>query len=414
MTREERSWILYDVANSAFILIMVTAVMPIFFKEIAAEGLTGAQSTSIWGYAISSAALITALAAPFLGALADYKGNKLRFFTAFLITGVAATLTLTAVNAGEWVLCFFIFIAAKISWSGANIFYDSFITDVTPPERTDRVSSFGYAWGYIGSTIPFIAVIIILMSAEEGAPAPFHYRIGFIITAVWWLLLSIPMLKNVRQKHFIPESEFPLKDSVGRIISGLKNAGEFKNAYLFLLAYFFYIDGVDTIISMAGAYGIDSGLSTTTLISAILAIQILAFPFAIIYGRLAEKFSAKKMIMAGIAVYTFITLIAFFLPDIKSYNGKVYVFWFLSFLVATSMGGIQALSRSFYSRLIPAERSAEFFGLYNIFGKFAAILGPFMMGVATQLTGNSRYGIICVIILFFAGGFILHRVKAGS
>ncbi|HPJ36388.1 MAG TPA: MFS transporter [Spirochaetota bacterium] len=414
MTNEERSWILYDVANSAFILIMVTAVMPIFFKEIAAGGLTGAESTSIWGYAVSTAALVTALAAPFLGAMADYKGKKLRLFTIFLITGITATIALTAVNAGDWVLCFFIFIVAKIAWAGANIFYDSFITDVTTPERTDRISSHGYAWGYIGSTIPFIAVIIILMSAPGGKPGLIHYRTGFIITAVWWILLSIPMIKNVRQKHFIPESESPLSDSIKRLVSGLKNAGSHKNAYLFLLAYFFYIDGVDTIISMAGAYGIDSGLSTVTLISAILAIQILAFPFAIIYGKLAEKFSAKKMVMAGIAVYTVITFIAFFLPEIKSYQGKVYVFWFLSFLVATSMGGIQALSRSLYSRLIPAERSAEFFGLYNIFGKFAAILGPFMMGLATQLTGNSRYGIICVLVLFFIGGAILHKTDTDA
>lgn len=414
MTREERSWILYDVANSAFVLVMVTAVMPIFFKEIAAQGLTGAQSTSLWGYAVSAAALITALAAPLLGALADYRGNKLRFFTAFLIAGVASTLALTAVNTGEWLLCFFLFIVAKISWSGSLIFYDSFITDVTTPERTDRISSLGYAWGYIGSTIPFIAVIIILMSAEEGSPAPFHYRIGFIITAIWWLIFSIPMLKNVRQTHYLPDSGSMIKESVKRIISGFRNAGEHKNAYLFLIAYFFYIDGVDTIITMAGAYGIDSGLSTVTLISAILAIQILAFPFAVIYGKLAERFSAKKMIMAGIAVYTVITFMAFFLPAIKSYEQKVYVFWFLSFLVATSMGGIQALSRSMFSRLIPAERSAEFFGLYNIFGKFATILGPFMMGLATQFTGNSRYGIICVLLLFLAGGLILQRVKAES
>ncbi len=414
MTKEEKSWILYDVANSAFVLIMVTAVMPIFFKEIASQGLTGAQSTSIWGYAISAAAFITAMAAPLLGAMADYKGRKFRFFTAFLITGVAATLALTAVNYGEWVLCFIIFLFAKVSWATANIFYDSFLTDITPPERTDRVSSYGYAWGYIGSTVPFIAIIIILMSAEEGTPGLFHYRAGFIITAVWWLFFSIPMIKNIRQKHYIPETESPVRESIRRLISGIRNAGEHKNAYLFLLAYFFYIDGVDTIISMAAAYGIDSGLSTVTLISAILAIQILAFPFAIIYGRLAESFNAKKMIITGIGVYTIITLIAFFLPGIKSYDGKIYVFWFLSFLVATSMGGIQALSRSFYSRLIPAERSAEFFGLYNIFGKFAAILGPLMMGLATQLTGNSRYGILCVLLLFFAGGGILHRVKAES
>lgn len=411
MTREERSWILYDVANSAFILIMVTAVMPIFFKEVAAWNLTGAQSTSIWGYAISSAALIVALAAPLLGAMADYKGKKLRFFTVFLITGVIATAALTAVSPGHWILCILVFIVAKISWSGTNIFYDSFITDVTTPERTDRISTAGYAWGYIGSTIPFIAVIIILMSAPDGKPAPVHYRIGFVITAAWWLILSIPMLRNVRQQHFIPESETPLRDSLSRVISGFRNTGEFRNAYIFLLAYFFYIDGVDTIISMAGAYGIDSGLSTVTLISAILVIQFLAFPFSILYGRLAERFSAKGMIMAGIAVYVFITFIAFYLPEISSLENRTYVFWLLSVLVATSMGGIQALSRSMFSRLIPADRSAEFFGLYNIFGKFATILGPFMMGLATQLTGNSRYGILCVLLLFLAGGIILKTVQ---
>jgi UMF1 family MFS transporter len=412
MKKEELSWILYDVANSAFVLIIVTMIMPIFFKEYAAAGLTGPESTALWGYANGAAALIIALASPIMGTIADYEGNKMKMFLPFFITGIISTLLLTTVGKGGWVSCLVIFIAAKIAWSGTLVFYDAFLVDVADEKNMDKVSSRGYGWGYIGSAIPFVIVILLILSAKDTPDQYKYFKIGFAVTALWWLLFSIPMIKNVKQKYFIPSSGSPVKESFKRMISGIREIRKFRQIYLFLIAYFFYIDGVDTIISMAVAYGIDAGLGTSLLIGAILMIQILAFPFSILYGKLSEIFSAGIMIQAGIAVYVFITLISFFLPVIKSAQGKTIVFCFLSFMVATSMGGIQALSRSYFGKMIPPERSAEFFGLYNIFGKFAAIMGPFMMGIATDLSGSSRYGILCVVILFGAGWVLFRKAES--
>ena len=410
MTGEEKSWILYDVANSAFVLIMVTAVMPVFFKSIAASGMAQSASTAIWGYSVSLAALITAILAPFIGSYADFRGRKKKLFSFFLFSGAASTLLLSLTGRGEWVYCCALFIIAKISWASANIFYDSFLTDVTSTQRMDRVSSYGFALGYIGSVIPFIAVIAIILKSGES-PTINSYHISFVITALWWLFLALPMLKNVRQVHYVEPGNAPLRESITKLASTLRNIKTHRNVFIFLAAYFFYIDGVDTIISMAAAYGIDSGMGTASLILAILMIQVLAFPFALLYGKLAEKFSGKNLITAGITVYMMITALAFFLPDFRSSELKNIMFWTLSFMVATSMGGIQALSRSYFGKIIPAEKSAEFFGLYNIFGKFAAIIGPFLMGLATAITGSSRYGVLCILLLFIAGLFILRKTE---
>lgn len=406
MSKEEKSWILYDVANSAFVLIMVTAVMPVFFKEIAAAGMDRADSTSIWGFSVSAAALLTAVLSPFMGSYADFRGRKMKLFGFFLFTGICGTFLLALTGSGQWIYCCAVFIAAKMSWGSTNIFYDSFLTDVTGPERMDSISSRGYAWGYIGSVVPFIAVIVILLASGK-TPSAAAYRVSFVITGLWWLIFSIPMLLNVRQVHYIEPGPNPLRESMKKLAATLRNVRRHKNAFIFLLAYFFYIDGVDTIISMSAAYGIDSGMGTTSLILALLMIQVLAFPFALLYGRLAEKFSARRLITAGIIVYMVITGTAYFLPDMNTAMSRNTMFWLLSFMVATSMGGIQALSRSYFGRIIPAEKSAEFFGLYNIFGKFAAIIGPFLMGLATAITGNSRYGVLCIFILFIAGMIIL-------
>ncbi len=406
MTKEEKSWILYDVANSAFVLVMVTAVMPVFFKEVAAAGMENARSTAIWGYSVSAAALITAVFSPFMGSYADFMGRKKKLFSFFLVTGVTGTLMLALSGPGGWIYCCIIFIAAKMSWASTNIFYDSFLTDVTVPARMDRVSSQGYAWGYIGSVVPFIAVIAILLTSGEK-PSLMAYRVSFIITGVWWMVFSVPMLRNVKQVHFIEPGRHPMRESISKLAGTLRNVKAHRNVFVFLIAYFVYIDGVDTIISMAAAYGIDSGLGTASLVLALLMIQVLAFPFALLYGRLAERFSAKKLIMAGIAMYMLISATAFFLPDMATPAARNIMFWTLSFMVATSMGGIQALSRSYFGKIIPPEKSAEFFGLYNILGKFAAIIGPFLMGIMTSITGSSRYGVLCLVMLFIAGLVIL-------
>lgn len=411
MKKEEKSWILYDVANSAFVLIVVTVIMPIFFKEYAGAGLTGAESTAMWGYANAGAALVIALASPLMGTLADYEGFKMKMFLLFLIPGIISTLLISTAGQGGWIWCLAVFVTARVAWSGTLVFYDSFLIDVADEKDMDKVSSLGYGWGYIGSVIPFLAVIFLILSAKDTPNQYASFKTGFVITALWWIVFSIPMIRNVRQRFFMPHTAHPLKESFGRLVSGIRDIKKTRKIFFFLLAYFFYIDGVDTIISMAVAYGIDAGLGSTVLITAVLMIQVFAFPFSLFYGKLAGKFSAGVMIQAGIAVYVIITLISFFLPAIESAEGKKMVFYFLSFMVATSMGGIQALSRSYYGKIIPHERSAEFFGLYNIFGKFAAIMGPFIMGIATDFSGNSRYGILCIIILFGAGWILFRKAE---
>jgi len=236
-------------------------------------------------------------------------------------------------------------------------------------------------------------------------------KAGFVIVALWWLFFSIPMMTNVRQKHYIEPDAHPVKESFIRLFHTFKEIKNYRNAFLFLIAYFFYIDGVGTIITMATSYGRDIGLGVSMLILAILMIQVVAFPCALLYGKLAGRFTAKNMLYVGICIYILITLISFFLPSMPSVKMKVVTFWILAFLVATSMGGIQALSRSFFGKLIPAERSGEFFGFYNIFGKFAAITGPFMMGIIGRITGHTRYGILSIILLFIIGGIILTKVE---
>lgn len=413
ITREERSWILYDVGNSAFVLVMVTAIMPLFFKEFAAAGQPDAVATANWGFANSAASLILALLAPILGALADYRDRKKIFFTTFLFFGLLFTLGLPFIQQGQWVLCLLLFIGARVGWAGANIFYDAFLTDVTSPKRMDSISARGFAWGYIGSVIPFLAIIGLILHATDdtgGLPAQ-ETKIGFIIVALWWLLLSVPALKHLRQTHYLPPVAAPVTDSLRRLARTFRQIRRHRQIFLFLSAYFFYIDGVGTIISMSTAYGSDLGFGPTMLIVMLLFIQVVAFPCTLLYGRLAKYFSTKTMLLAGISVYTLVTLLAFFLPAIHNLFWKTATFWCIAFLVASSMGGIQALSRSYYGKLLPAKQSAEFFGFYNVFGKFAAISGPFLMGLVGRLTGDTRWGVLCILALFVIGGLLLKQIE---
>jgi len=414
MTKTERSWILYDVANSAFVLIAITAVGPIFFKDVVSRGVDANLSTSNWAYANSLASLLVAVAAPVMGALADYRGLKKRFFIAFLCVGIGFTCLMTTVRMGDWLWFLAVFVIARFGYAGANVFYDSFLVDVTEKDRMDWVSSSGYAWGYIGSVIPFLAALALIFwemsqTKDESIPA-FSGRMAFLIAAVWWLVLSVPILRHVRQKHFLEPVSNPIRESFGRLAKTFREIRKYKRAFLFLAAYFFYIDGVDTIITMCTAYGRDSGLGTTVLILAILMIQIVSFPFALVYGKLAGRFSAHTMLFIGIGAYTALTLASFYLPDVSTQEMKTFMFFTLAFIAATSLGGIQALSRSLFAGLIPAERSAEFFGFYNIFGKFAAVIGPFLMATTSRIAGHSRYGVLSILLLFMAGSVLLYRV----
>lgn len=411
MTRTERSWVQYDVGNSAFVLVMVTAIMPIFFKDYAAQDLPAAISTANWGFANSTASLILALLAPMLGALADYHHHKKVYFSIFLLAGICFTLALTIPQQGQWLLCLALFVVARVGWAGANIFYDAFITDVTSPARMNAISARGYAWGYIGSVAPFLVVIglILYRGMADGLPV-MEVKIGFVVVALWWLMFSLPMLKNVRQNYGIEPSAQPVRDAFSRLWQTVHHVRQHRQVFVFLAAYFFYIDGVGTIISMSTAYGRDLGFGVVMLIAVLLFIQVIAFPCALVFGRLADRYSTKAMLLAGIALFSVATLIGFSLPSVQNITVKTALFWLIAFLVASSMGGIQALSRSYYARLIPVEKSAEYFGFYNVFGKFAAITGPFLMGVVGHLTGDTRWGVLSILLLFLIGGWMLQKV----
>ncbi|MBZ4683873.1 MAG: major facilitator superfamily permease [Fusobacteriales bacterium] len=415
LTKEEKSWITYDIANSAFTLILITTIMPIFFKDFVSKGVDSAISTANWGYANSLASLILALIAPILGTFADYKGYKKRFFSVFLLIGLLSTLLLITINQGEWIKCIIFFVIARVGWAGANIFYDAFLTDVSKEENMAKVSAYGFSWGYIGSVVPFIITIIlvILLKKDGEIISPIASKLSFFIVFLWWGLFSIPMLKNTNQNYYVElnKEENIFTQSFKRFFKTFKEIKHYKNVMLFLFAYFFYIDGVNTIISMASAYGRDVGLSVISLILAILMIQVVAFPATLLFGKLSDKISQKTLIFIGILIYVVITFLAFKLPSFESIEIKVKLFWILALLVALSQGGVQSISRSIYASLIPKEKSTEFFGFYNIFGKFATILGPFLMGIVSEFTGSSRYGVLSIMFLFLIGIIFLVFVK---
>ncbi|MQR95153.1 MFS transporter [Fictibacillus phosphorivorans] len=403
-TKEENSWMYYDWANSAYSIIISTAVFPLFFKAAATNaGISPSNSTAYLGYTIAIATFILAMLSPILGTIADYKGFKKRFFTFFFALGLISTAALAFIPSDQWLLLLIFYTLTAIGSSGSNVFYDAFITDVTTEDRMNRVSSRGFGLGYIGSTIPFlISIAIIVMAQNEVLPisTTIASKIAFLITAIWWGIFTIPMLKNVYQKYGIEREQKPLINSFKRLGRTMKEIRKYRALFLFLLAYFFYIDGVGTIITMSTAYGSDLGISSTNLLIILFVTQVVAAPFAILYGRLAERFTGKKMLYVGIGVYIIVCIYAYFLKTTMD-------FWILAMLVATSQGGIQALSRAYFAKLVPKENSNEFFGFYNIFGKFASIMGPLLIAVTAQVTGNSASAVFSLVVLFIIGITIL-------
>ncbi|MEH7443613.1 MFS transporter [Bacillus sp. JJ1122] len=403
-TKEESSWIRYDWASSAYSIIISTAVFPLFYKATATNaGVSLSNSTAYLGYTIAIATFILAMIGPILGTIADYKGMKKRFFTIFFTLGVTFTAMLAFVPSDNWLMMLVIYTLAVLGSTGSNVFYDAFIVDVTTDERMDRVSARGYGMGYIGSTIPFIiSIAIIILAQTKVLPISMTLasQTAFIITALWWGLFSIPMFKNVHQKHYLEREPQLVLQSFKRLAKTFKEIRKYKALFLFLLAYFFYIDGVGTIITMSTAYGTDLGISSTSLLIILFATQVVAWPFALLFGKLSEKYTGKKMLYVGIFIYIVVCIYAYFLETTTD-------FWILAMLVATSQGGIQALSRSYFAKLVPKANANEFFGFYNIFGKFASIMGPLMVGLTAQLTGNSSMGVFSLVILFVIGMVIL-------
>jgi MFS transporter, UMF1 family len=406
-TKEENSWVFYDWATSAYSIIITTAVFPLFYKAAATNaGVSAANSTAYLGYTIAIATFILAMLGPILGSIADYKGFKKRFFSFFFALGITATALLAFIPSDNWLLLLVCYTLAALGAAGANVFYDAFLVDITSEERMNRVSSRGLGLGYIGSTIPFIiSIAIIILAQKEIIPisTTTASRLAFLITAAWWGLFAIPMFRNVHQRYFIEKEPNPVVNSFKRLGQTLKEIRKYRALFLFLIAYFFYIDGVGTIISMSTAYGSDLGITSTNLLIILFVTQVVAAPFAILYGRLAEKFTGKKMLYVGIIVYIIVCIYAYFLKTTLD-------FWILAMLVATSQGGIQALSRAYFAKLVPKEKANEFFGFYNIFGKFASIMGPLLVGATAQFTGNSSSGVFSLVILFIIGLVILARV----
>lgn len=402
LTGLERAWTLYDVGNSAFVLLVATLI-PIFFNALAEEGgLSSVDYLAYWGYAASAVTIITAVLSPILGTLADTRGFKKPIFILCLVVGVAGCCAMGL--AKTWLPFLLIFVFAKVGFSGSLVFYDSMLSDVTTPDRMDVVSSRGYAWGYIGSCVPFVVCLaLVLGSGAIGLSQMTALNIALFITAAWWLAMTLPLLKTYRQLHYVEVEKHAIRQSFARIGHTLRHLHEDKQVFWFLLAFFCYIDGVYTIIDMATAYGTALGLDTTGLLLALLVTQIVAFPSALIFGRLSAKYPSTTLIPVCIAAYAGIALFAFFLT-------RQWQFWVLAFVVGMFQGGVQALSRSHFAKIIPPEKSGEYFGLFDICGKGASFLGTMIVSVGSQLTGSANVGVGSLIVLFIVG-FVLFRVS---
>ncbi len=389
-TRQEISWMMYDWANSVHSVIVVT-ILPIFFDTVAGNTADAVSSMSTWGYATSIAMAIVALSAPFLGVFGDIRGMRKKLFTLFLGIGVLACAGLaftpgmdftssTAAAGRTATLVLVLYIVSVVGFDASCIYYDAFLTDITTEDRMDRVSTLGYGLGYIGgSTIPL--VIFLVMNAV-GVPTLTCLTVIFALTAVWWAVFSIPLLKNCEQKGGKAYQKGVVGASFREVGRTVREIIADKPMLLYILAYFFYIDGVHTVINMATSYGTNLGLDSTGMLLALLLVQVLGLPFCLLYIKLSEKFGARFMVGVGICVYMFICVFAFFMHSL-------WQFWLLAVLCATSQGGIQALSRSMYGKLIPdKQRSGEFFGFFDIFGKFSSIIGPALVGFVSAAAAD--------------------------
>lgn len=409
-TKEERSWIFYDIANSAFTLTVMTALFPLYFGMVTSDaGIGAAQSTAYLGFANSFYSIIVAVLSPILGTIADYQGRKKKMFLGFFYLGVVGGVGL-CIPGMDWQFLIVIFVIAMAGYSAANVFYDAFLTDVTTEDRMDLVSSYGFAYGYIMSLIPFIIGIIPFALSYLGVidfDVKLAINIAIIINVGWWYVMTRPMIKHVKQKHFVQPEKHYIRESFKRLAKTFKEISKYRNLFIFLLAYFFYIDVVGTIISMAVKMASDLGVSDVASLALVIYIQLIAFPCAIAFGKLASKFGSKNMLFFGTFCYLLVVLIAFQMTE-----GREWLIWIVGTLVGLAQGGIQAISRSYYAKMIPnKENSNEFFGFFNIFGKFATILGPFVIGILATMTGDSRIALLGLLPLLLIGIILLFFVK---
>lgn len=407
-TKQERNWVMYDVGNSALVLFN-TSVVPIYFDAIN-TGASSAELVTAWANAQTVASLVVALLMPVLGSLADYAGNKIKFFLGFFLTGLVLCFA-QAIPMGAMPFLV-VYVLCTIGLNSSMTFYDAMLPDITTDDRMDTVSSSGYAWGYIGSCVPFIVCILLILVGPSalGLDMLFCVQVSFIITGIWWLAFTVPLVRTYKQRY--AKELAPGETFGGEVVKTIRGLGttmrriaEDRAILIYMIAFFFYIDGVHTVISMATTYGTSLGLDSTALILALLVTQFVAFPSAIAYGSLAKRYGTLRMILIAVAAYVGIVLFAaFFLKSEVE-------FWILAVVVGMFQGGIQALSRSYFGKLIPKERSNEYYGFFDIFGRYASVMGTLLVSVVTSLTGDASLGVLSIGILLVVGFVMLIRLS---
>jgi UMF1 family MFS transporter len=410
-----RAWTMYDWANSAFATTIMAAVLPVYYSTVAAADLPRHMATAYWGYTTSISALIAAIISPILGAMADFRGSKKRFLTIFMLIGVTGTALLYFVRSGDWLLASLFFLFGNVGFAGSLVYYDALLPHVARPEEMDEVSSRGYAMGYIGGGILLAVNLAMIMLVPSFFPADMEgqitelmTRLSFVTVAIWWFVFTLPLLRNVSepQRRIVAgeENSKALEASLKRLKKTFSEIRNYKDLSLFLVSFWVYANGIGTIITMATAYGSEIGITNTTLIGTLLMVQFLAAPFAILFGRISNKIGAKKAIYLSLSIYTIIAIGGYFLQ-------YEWQFWALGAAVATVQGGSQALSRSVMGKMMPKSKSAEFFGFFSVFEKFANIAGPALFGVVSTLMGASRLSISSLVIFFAVGVFLLTKVN---
>jgi MFS transporter, UMF1 family len=400
------AWAMYDWANSAFATTIMAAVLPVYYSSVAAANLGGNLATVYWAYTTSISLLIAAIVSPVLGALADFSGVKKRSLAIFAFLGILGTALLYFVKTGDWLMASIFFVIGDLGFAGSLVFYDSLLPHIASGEEMDQVSSKGYALGYLGGGILLAINLAMIMFAPKELTGLMS-RLSFVSVALWWFVFSIPLLKFVPEpprRVMSGEENFnPIRASFSRLVHTFREITKFKQLFLFLVAFWFYNDGIGTIIKMATIYGAEIGITQTTLIGTLLMVQFVGIPFAFLFGWLAKKIGTKKSIYLSLIIYTFIAIAGYFMS-------QEWHFWALGLAVATVQGGSQALSRSLFGRMMPKSKSAEFFGFFSVSEKFAGIAGPFIFGIVGQIMGHSRLSIVSLIIFFIIGAVLLTRV----
>ena len=404
-SHKERSWILYDVANSAYILTIVTVLLPLYYQTVASSI---DNRTQIFSFVTAGIALTVAITSPIVGALANYDGNKKRFFKVFLAFGLIGGFGLI-IPGLNYITLLVIFFISSFGYNMSNVVYDAFLMDVASEERMDEVSSAGFGWGYIGSMVPFMIGIIpyalVTLGFLDSSLEYLSIVFAFVLALSWWAYYTIPLLKDVDQTYIIEKPARPIRDALGDIWKTFREISQYKHIFIFMFAYLLYIDVVNTVIRLATTIGTELGVGVTTLLGVVILVQLIGFPSAILYGKATKKFGGKRMIYFGIAVYATTIFLTFLINE-----DTVFLMWVVGVLVGSAQGGIQSISRSYFAKMLPMDKANEFFGFFSVFGKFSGIISPFLLGIAISALGINS-AVLVLMGPLAAGAILLAFVK---